>query len=133
MVGEKAVNMSAENQNGIIRKLGSEETGGAGSAAVTKGGETDWRNPAYYINRELSWLQFNERVLGEARRRDNKLFERLKFLSITSSNLDEFFMVRVASLKDMENAGYRKTDIAGMTAGAQLGRRAAGGCAVRHT
>ena len=112
--------MSAENQNGIIRKLGSEETGGAGSAAVTKGGETDWRNPAYYINRELSWLQFNERVLGEARRRDNKLFERLKFLSITSSNLDEFFMVRVASLKDMENAGYRKTDIAGMTAGAQL-------------
>lgn len=120
MVGEKAVNMSAENQNGIIRKLGSEETGGAGSAAVTKDGETDWRNPAYYINRELSWLQFNERVLGEARRRDNKLFERLKFLSITSSNLDEFFMVRVASLKDMENAGYRKTDIAGMTAGAQL-------------
>ncbi|MCI2049185.1 MAG: RNA degradosome polyphosphate kinase [Lachnospiraceae bacterium] len=80
----------------------------------------DFSDPKYYINRELSWLQFNERVLDEARRRDNRLFERLKFLSITSSNLDEFFMVRVASLKDMENADYRKTDIAGMTVTEQL-------------
>lgn len=82
--------------------------------------EIDWRNPKFYTNRELSWLQFNGRCLSEARRRDNKLFERLKFLSITCSNLDEFFMVRVASLKDMVNADYRKRDIAGMTAGEQL-------------
>lgn len=80
----------------------------------------DFESPEYYINRELSWLQFNERVLSEADDNSNPLFERLKFLSISSSNLDEFFMVRVASLKDMINAGYKKPDIAGMTATEQL-------------
>ena len=73
-----------------------------------------------FTNRELSWLEFNQRILGEARDRKNPLFERMKFLSITASNLDEFFMVRIASLKDMVNAGYQKKDIAGMTAQAQL-------------
>ncbi len=72
-------------------------------------------NPEYYYNRELSWLKFNERVLYEARDKENPLLERLKFLSITASNLDEFFMIRVASLKDMVNAGYTKCDIAGMS------------------
>ncbi len=67
-----------------------------------------------YMNRELSWLSFNYRILSEARDKTNPLFERLKFLSITSSNMDEFFMVRVASLKDMVNANYEKKDIAGM-------------------
>lgn len=76
--------------------------------------------PEFYSNRELSWILFNKRVLSEARDKKNPLFERLKFLSITSSNLDEFFMVRVASLKDMVNAGYTKTDIAGMTPAEQL-------------
>ena len=79
-----------------------------------------FRDPAYYTNRELSWLEFNGRCLSEARNRENPLFERLKFLSITASNLDEFFMVRVASLLDMEHAGYQKKDIAGMTATEQL-------------
>lgn len=74
----------------------------------------------YYANRELSWMLFNYRVLGEARDKATPLFERLKFLSITASNLDEFFMIRVASLKDMENAGYTKTDISGMTPAEQL-------------
>ena len=82
--------------------------------------EKDFYNPEYYTNRELSWLQFNERCLSEARDHSNPLFERLKFLSITASNLDEFFMVRVASLKDMVNADYKKLDIAGMTAKEQL-------------
>lgn len=80
----------------------------------------DFENPKYYINRELSWIGFNERVLSEAEDESNPLFERLKFLSISASNLDEFFMVRVASLKDMINAGYQKCDIAGMTASEQL-------------
>ena len=80
----------------------------------------DFENSQYYTNRELSWIQFNYRVLEEARDKSNPLFERLKFLSITSSNLDEFFMVRVASLKDMVNAGYHKQDIAGMTPKEQL-------------
>ncbi len=74
----------------------------------------------YYTNRELSWIQFNERVLCEAEDESNPLLERVKFLSISASNLDEFFMVRVASLKDMINAGYKKPDIAGMTATKQL-------------
>ena len=82
--------------------------------------EIDFKNPKWYTNRELSWILFNHRVLSEARDKTIPLFERLKFLSITASNLDEFFMIRVASLKDMVNAGYKKTDIAGMTAGEQL-------------
>ena len=77
-------------------------------------------NPENYVNREMSWLEFNYRVLGEARDKTTPLFERLKFLSITASNLDEFFMVRVASLKDMVHAGYKKPDIAGLTASEQL-------------
>ena len=76
--------------------------------------------PDNFTNRELSWLEFNQRILGEARDRKNPLFERMKFLSITASNLDEFFMVRIASLKDMVNARYQKKDIAGMTAQEQL-------------
>ena len=82
--------------------------------------EINFEDSKLYINRELSWLSFNERVLSEAEDEKNPLFERLKFLAITSSNLDEFFMVRVASLKDMINAGYKKLDIAGMTANEQL-------------
>ena len=77
-------------------------------------------NPEYYINRELSWLMFDERILGEAKDKNIPLFERLKFLSIVSSNLDEFYMVRVASLKDMVDADYTKKDIAGMTPRQQL-------------
>lgn len=82
--------------------------------------EKDFKNPEYYENRELSWLKFDGRVLNEARDKSIPLLERLKFVSITSSNLDEFFMVRVASLKDMVHADYRKCDIAGMTATEQL-------------
>ena len=63
---------------------------------------------------------FDHRVLNEARDKNIPLFERLKFLSITASNLDEFFMIRVASLKDMVNLGYEKEDIAGLTPAKQL-------------
>lgn len=73
-----------------------------------------------FLNRELSWLEFNERVLDEARDKQNPLFERVKFLAITCSNLDEFFMIRVASLKDMVHAGYTKPDPAGLTPQEQL-------------
>ena len=71
--------------------------------------------PQYYRNRELSWISFDERVLSEAKDKNIPLFERIKFLSIVSSNLDEFYMIRVASLRDMVHAGYDKPDIAGLT------------------
>ncbi|XQY93259.1 RNA degradosome polyphosphate kinase [Metabacillus sp. HB246100] len=79
------------------------------------------QSPLYYNNRELSWLAFNERVLEEALDERNPLLERLKFLSIFSSNLDEFFMVRVAGLKDQVKAGFNKPENkAGMTPKQQL-------------
>ncbi len=80
----------------------------------------DYNDTKYYENRELSWIKFNRRILDEARDKSLPILERIKFLAITSSNLDEFFMVRVASLKDMENAGYDKRDLAGMNAREQL-------------
>ncbi len=76
--------------------------------------------PENFTNRELSWLEFNKRILGEAKDEINPLFERMKFLSITASNLDEFFIVRMASLKDMVHAGYEKPDMSGMSADRQL-------------
>ncbi|MFJ9498252.1 RNA degradosome polyphosphate kinase [Brevibacillus centrosporus] len=81
----------------------------------------DFRIPDYYINRELSWIAFNERVLMEAKSESNPLFERLKFIAIASSNFDEFFMVRVAGLKDQVKAGLTKPDNkSGMTPLEQL-------------
>ena len=77
-------------------------------------------DPVLYINRELSWLDFNDRVLEEAFDKDNPVLERLKFLAITSSNLDEFFMIRVAGLKEQEEAGYLGRDPSGLTASDQL-------------
>ena len=73
-----------------------------------------------FFNRELSWLEFNDRVLHEARDTKNPLLERLNFLAITASNLDEFYIVRVASLRDMASMDFTQKDIAGMTVEEQL-------------
>ncbi|MBQ8318654.1 MAG: RNA degradosome polyphosphate kinase [Lachnospiraceae bacterium] len=73
-----------------------------------------------YYNREYSWLLFNYRILNEAKDKTIPLFERIKFLSITASNLDEFFMIRVASLYDLVDADVTKKDIAGLTPKEQL-------------
>lgn len=74
----------------------------------------------YYLNRELSWLQFNKRVLHEAVDDSNPLLEKLRFLAITSSNLDEFFMIRVAGLKHQTENNITRRDIANMTPAEQI-------------
>ena len=74
----------------------------------------------YYLNRELSWLQFNKRVLQEAVDDSNPLLEKLRFLAITSSNLDEFFMIRVSGLKHQTENNITRRDIAGMTPEEQI-------------
>ena len=82
--------------------------------------DVDVRDYRYYLNRELSWLQFNRRVLQEAVDANNPLLEKLKFLAITSSNLDELFMIRVAGLRHQKENGVKKRDIANMTPEEQL-------------
>ena len=75
----------------------------------------------YFVNRELSWLKFDERVLSEARDKNLPLFDRLKFLSITASNLDEFFMVRVGTLMmQMHSQEKVRENKTGMTSEEQV-------------
>ncbi|MEN9535450.1 MAG: polyphosphate kinase 1, partial [Verrucomicrobiota bacterium] len=76
--------------------------------------------PIPYINRELSWVEFNQRVLNEALRDDLPLLERVKFLAITASNLDEFFQVRIGGLIAMKRGGIKKPDLSGLTPTANL-------------
>ncbi|MCI0512275.1 RNA degradosome polyphosphate kinase [candidate division KSB1 bacterium] len=78
--------------------------------------------PENFISREISWLEFNRRVLEEALDPGNPLLERIKFIAIFSSNLDEFFMVRVGGLKDQIEAGFHGADAAGLTAKEQIKR-----------
>ena len=77
-------------------------------------------DPRDFISRELSWIDFNSRVLDEAAFTANKLLERLKFISIVSSNLDEFFMVRIAGLRQLTDSGENFPDPAGNRPGRQL-------------
>lgn len=83
-------------------------------------GKLDLTKPEYFYNRELSWLKFNLRVLKEAMGKETPLLERLKFIAISASNLDEFFMVRVAGLWSNFDSGVEKRDASGMSVHKQL-------------
>ena len=72
-------------------------------------------NPEYYLNRDTSWLAFNKRVLEEAEDEGNPLLERLRFLAISASNLDEFFEIRVAAMMQQIEDGYNEAGPDGLT------------------
>lgn len=82
--------------------------------------KVNFENPKYYQNRELSWIDFNDRVLEEARDKSNPLLERVKFLGITQSNMDEFVMVRVASLAKLVEVQWDGKDASGLSTAQQL-------------
>ena len=85
------------------------------------------QDPEIFFNRELSWLSFNSRVLEEVEDAATPLAERAKFMAIVTNNLDEFFMVRVASLKNAIAEGDTAPDSAGLSPAQQLARKLPGG------
>lgn len=103
--------------NKLIRK---HNTGEGSAAAKVAAKNIDLSRPEYFFNRELSWLKFNLRVLRAAEAATTPVLERLKFIAITASNLDEFFMVRVAGLWDQYESGVNRRDPSGLTVKDQL-------------
>ena len=110
--------MAAAQANGTVPKQPPAAKNESSPSLPSDG--IDLKDPAYYLNREISWLRFNQRVLHEAFDERTLLLERLKFMAIYSSNLDEYFMVRVSGLKQQIAAQVTQRSIDGLTPQAQL-------------
>ena len=111
---------SAQSRNGLAAPAGTPRLSTAVTAAPHEDTGTGLEDPGLYLNRELTWLAFNRRVLAEAENTQNPLLERVKFLAITGSNLDEFFMKRIGGLKQQVAAGVPEPTIDGRTPQQQI-------------
>lgn len=118
-----ATELTDEEQAEGAKEEQKEDGGAPVDATAAPAGSAKWINlraPELYLNRELTWLQFNFRVLNEARDRRTPLLERVKFLAIAAANMDEFFMKRIGGLKQQIGAGVHKLSVDGRTPGQQL-------------
>ena len=106
--------------DGAVRKDGAASAPAARSIANMANAVANLDSPDLFLNRELTWLAFNRRVVSEAEDENNPLLERLKFLAITASNLDEFFMKRIGGLKQQAVAGVHQLTVDGRTPQQQI-------------
>jgi polyphosphate kinase len=111
---------SAQSRNGLATPSATPRLSTAVTAAPHEDSGTGLEDPGLYLNRELTWLAFNRRVLAEAENTHNPLLERVKFLAITGSNLDEFFMKRIGGLKQQAAAGVPEPTVDGRTPQQQI-------------